>query len=523
MKFWAQRLVAAILGVGGIGLLLFGLWTAGIAFRASRAFESSCDDVPRAAPIGVWVRLRHCAVDDVNYDGHLTDINGRAVRKIKRVWRNPERRSPVPPSELVLAFPLAAGFARWEGIGTRTESLPSGLIPLPDTMGVVMGRAGVPPYYVRAFSESRQLALGAVILEERVPPTFLDAALRTALGLLLLGSGWWVHRHGIPAAVRRMRLPPVSRYSPRYQPRPAGHISPAWLLLPLFLVVVLFRGCQSYFATPGERAIAQYGLTPAAAPVATPTPPPAPTPEASLDQLIAHLPSERIAFAGTLLPDRVALIDALTKRANEAPERVRDALLPAIYMSNPDTRGKVLAAFRSMNLPRIPQELVVLAGSKSVSQRVALEAALALGARRLNPELLIAGSRNSETSAIVLQELRSNTDDASARVLARIWVDGADVEFNRLAYEREKSSHDISAAVLEIVLDNTQPETRRTQAAHLLGTLNEVGALPPLRTFAMTLAPGVLKQSVDSTIDRLDVLSRQGRTPRMRTLELHPN
>ena len=182
---------------------------------------------------------------------------------------------------------------------------------------------------------------------------------------------------------------------------------------------------------------------------------------------------------------------------------------------------------RPMNLPRIPPALIAQASgkgkNKSPFQREAFAAALALGARRLNPELLIAGSRNSETSAMVLQELRTNTDDASARVLARIWVDGADVEFNRLAYTREKSSHDMSAALLEIVVDSSQPETRRTQAAHLLGTLNEVGALPPLRSFAMTLAPGVLKQSVDNTIDRLDVLSRQGRTPRMRTLESRTN
>jgi hypothetical protein len=479
VTFSLHRLAAgawAAGGIGGIGLVLFGLWTTGTAFRASRAFESSCDDVPPAAPTGVWIRLRNCAVDENFYD--LTGGKGLWVRE---VWRNPESRRPAPPSQMVLAVPLPSAMA------SRTlRSSPGGLTPLPETMGVIIGRVGTPPYTISTRPDSFSVATGAVIIDVITPPTFLEAAMLLAPGLLLLAGCWWLHTHGGD------RL---------------GRVLP----LTLLGIVILFRVLVWIDDPMHERTPAT--STPPPAPLAPPPPR-----DLSLEALLARVPHDGASFEGTLPAELSDTLDALITHMDQAPGQIRDALMPAIYSSNETTRRKVLAAFRSKHWLDLSTPLLAEATGKGPRQRQAFEAALALGLWRTSPNLMIVSSRNPTTSALVQQELRLHTDADSARLLALIWVDGADAEFGRLARERETSSHDISAALVEIVLDPRHPETRRTQAAYRLGTMGEVGALPPLRRYAVPPVLGALKQSVDDTIDKLEVLHRQGRAPQMRAL-----
>jgi hypothetical protein len=497
----AQRLAAGTLAAGGLGLLIWGAGGAATAFRARQAFVSPCDRIPSAATNGVWVRLQGCGISRLR-EGFLDDAKRWHVRRLVPVWPVGQPASIQQASQIAAAVPISATEATDEQPGLRVlpepAPIPDGsLSPLADTMGVVIGRISSTGY--RAFGTDVGVAEGAVIIDVVAPPTFKDAATRALLGFVALGLAWLAYRYELPA-------------------RPARTAGPAavdWSRVLVFAsvgVVAITVGVRWFSVPPRARSSPTSAAAPAAA-LAAPS-----KSNASLDQLLARVPRDRRAFDGTLSADLSDTIDALITHANDAPEQIRDALMPAMYSTNDTTRRKVLTAFRSMNLSRIPSALIAEASGKGPFQRQAFEAALALGARRTNPELLIAGSRKDSTSLLVQQELRLNTDDASARILARIWVDGADFEFARIANAREKSSHDISAALLEIVLDNKQPETRRTQAAYRLGTLNEVGALPPLRTFSMSLAPGVLKQSLDNTVDRLDLLRRQGRAPQMRAL-----
>ena len=271
---------------------------------------------------------------------------------------------------------------------------------------------------------------------------------------LLVGSAWWVHIHGVPAWVRRIRLPPVSSRSPRYQPPPPGYIN--WFhvaLLTLLGIVILFRGIAWYL----ERSRVAIPLAVAAQP--TP-PPPIPALPSSLNELLARFPRDGAAFEGNLPFDVADTLDALITRFNESPEKVRDALMPAIYSSNDATRRKVLTAFRSKQWRWVPSPLLAEAAGKGPRQHQALEAALALGAWRTSPNLVIVASRNPTNSALVQEELRLHTDAASARFLALTWVEGADYEFGRLANEREKLSHDVSAALLELSLIHISEPTR---------------------------------------------------------------
>jgi hypothetical protein len=144
---------------------------------------------------------------------------------------------------------------------------------------------------------------------------------------------------------------------------------------------------------------------------------------------------------------------------------------------------------------------------------------MALGAARLNPDLVAAAALDAESSSAVSQELARDTSDGAARLVARVWTEGsADRDFERLAIAREDRLHDVSTGLLEIVLDANRAETHRRGAAERLGMLREVGPIPPLRNLSASLADGDFKASVDRTIAALDVHRAKGLIPRMRAL-----
>jgi hypothetical protein len=239
----------------------------------------------------------------------------------------------------------------------------------------------------------------------------------------------------------------------------------------------------------------------------------------SLDFLLSRFPRDRRALDWNLKPEVMCVLDALVARADEAPERVRDALMPAVYATNAATREKALRAFRLMNLPDIPAMLIAEANLSGGFQREALAAALALGAIRHNPALVEGALRDTYTRPIVSHALLTDPHPNAARVVARAAAERAgDPELDHLAREREKYTHDVSAAMVEIVGDASEPEWKRVAATHHLQSLGEVGAIYELMALAPTLGPGNLKTSVDSTVHVLRERQAAGLRPHMRTL-----
>jgi hypothetical protein len=239
----------------------------------------------------------------------------------------------------------------------------------------------------------------------------------------------------------------------------------------------------------------------------------------SLERMIARAPRDRRSLGSNVPADVTCTLNSLARRASEAPERIRDALLPAAVASSYTTRNTILAAFKTMDLPELPPSLVVEASAEGPYRREAVAAALALGAVRLNPDLIAAAARDPETAGLVREALRTDTSDDGARLVARTWTDViSNSKFESLAVEREAKSHDVSAALLEMVLDASRSDQQRQEAAIGLGRLAEVGPLPPLRKLSGELAPGELRMQVDRAIAALDAQRARGRTPRMRAL-----
>jgi hypothetical protein len=239
-----------------------------------------------------------------------------------------------------------------------------------------------------------------------------------------------------------------------------------------------------------------------------------------IEILLARFPKEGTEVAWNLKPELSCVLDALVNRTLEAPERVRAALMPALYSGNASVRERALAAFRMMDLPQIPPALLVEASTRGAAhQREALSGAVALGAVRHNPTLVANAIRDADMRHVVKEELRSSPHANAARIVANVWAERPDdSNYERLARDRELQLHDVSAALLEIVMDPPAPDGKRAAAAHQLELLKDVGPLHDLRELSPTLDPGPLKTAVESTIQTLEARLKSGRRSEMRTL-----
>jgi hypothetical protein len=242
-------------------------------------------------------------------------------------------------------------------------------------------------------------------------------------------------------------------------------------------------------------------------------------PEA-LEFALARFPNERKSLDWNLDPEVSCLLNTLVTRAIDAPDRVLDALMPAAYATNYSTRSLVLKAFRTMYLEQIPPLLLTEASTAgSPRQREALEAAMALGAIRLSPELVSRTLQNPATRSSVKQELKLEPHPNAARIVATVAAERSfESDLQQLERDKEAETHDVSAALLEIVLNTSESEAKRAAAARQLELLKEVGPIHDLRALTSTLEPSSLKSSVDAAIKALAEQQRTGMRARMRTL-----
>jgi hypothetical protein len=553
-------------------VVVFGAPPAFPALRARRAAESSCDASLGAMSPGRWVRLRGCGVD-MFHAGFLDDGKGTRTHRVTPL------RSPwgfaAEPGALGLAIPMAlAGDTTTFSTTPRTDSAYSKTADLGETIGVVWGPAGARGHTLAEVAGfSHGLEPNALLIEMRQVPPLRPAAMLAGGGAvaLLLAVATFLYR------------PREREERPLLESAPHRDVRWGLVFTGLLVgVVALWGGLGWYFDPMRESrarvttpAATRAPATPPRIPAATQAPPteaelallrsPDPanqrtgvdtllaraiTPEVvtaveaalasrqapdvearlvclkarfegpnTVDFLLARFPRDRKQLAWNLDPGVSCVLDALVAHAAESPERIRDALLPAIYSGNGGTREKALTAFRRMDLPEIPAMLRAEAATPGPYRREALLAALALGALTHNPELVESAFKDSETRSAVVHTLRTDPRAVAARIVARGWVENSyDSTIERLAIDRDRQMNDVSAALVEVVGSEASADRARVTAARQLATLGEVGALSPLRHLALTLPPGELKTTVEATIGALDGRVAKGQRARMREL-----
>lgn len=569
-----RTIVAIVLTLLGAALLLFGVPPAFTAYRARSAAVSSCDASLGTMSPGRWVRLRGCGVD-MFHAGFLDDAKGARTHRVTPL------RSPwgyaAEPGELGLAIPMSLAGDDTPAFSTtaRSGSAYSKTADLDEALGVVWGAPDTQGHrLVEVEGFSHGLAPGAVLVELRQAPESRRAAGLVGGGVLslLLALALFLYR----PAEREER--PLLESAPPRELR-WGLVFTGILVG----VVALWGGLGWYFTPmPTNRALAPQPAVPLPAPAGARGPAAAPLPTATpqelallnspdpanqrkgvdtlltravtpelvtaveealaknqpaelearliciktrfegpetLDFLLARFPKERRELDWNLKPDVACVLDALVARAAEAPERVRDALMPCIYASNSGTREKALTAFRRMDLPGIPAMLMAEAATPGPYRREALQAALALGALTYNPGIVESAFKSSDMRSVVVHALRTDPRAVASRIVAHGWAENSfDSTIERLAIDRERQMNDVSAALVEIVASETAADRTRVTAARHLATLGEVGALPPLRRLALTLPTGQLRTTVEATIGGLDGRAAKGQRARMREL-----
>lgn len=575
MESKGRALVAAGLTVAALALLAAGVPATLTALRAQRAVISACGSGLSALRSGTWVRLRGCGVD-MFHASFLDDVAGKRAHRLAPL-RTPGG-SATEPSGLALAIPAALVADPNVFRNTpRPDSAGSQIADLGETTGVVWDTLDRLPYHlVQVPGVDHGLAPVALVIEIRQAPplgrsgasvvfALIGIALAIAVfrgkssehvpgpsaraapsapgvrwglvfvtvlvGLVALwnGLGWYFD----PARQtdRAIAAPPAPTAPPNEARDPARPALPE----PTREEVALLASRDPANQLRGIEALRTRAVTTdaMAAVDSALQRDPAPAIEAglvclksrfegpgSLEFLLARLPTRQEELAWNLKPEVSCVLNALVRRATEAPERVRAALMPAVYSSNLSVREGALAAFRMMDLPQIPAMLVAEASTSGAPyQREALSAALALGAVRLNPALIAGAIRDPYTSPVVREELRTSPHPNAARIVANVWAQrSGEGEYEHLARDREGQLHDVSAALLEIVLDPSVTEDTRATAAHHLEVLADVGPLHDLRELSPTLESGRLKTSVEATVGALEERLKGGDKPQMRAL-----
>ncbi|MEO8678493.1 MAG: hypothetical protein ABI665_05575 [Vicinamibacterales bacterium] len=564
-----RTITAVALAVAALALVVTGAPEAVTAMRARAAVVSSCDDALAALAPGTWVRLRGCGVD-MFHSSFLDDAEGRRLDRL--VPLRASGQSVEAPSQLALAIPEAlAADPNTYNAAPRPDSSTTEIAGLGETVAVVWDTLDrLPHHLVEVPGFDSGLSPSPALIEIRQVPSLRRSGWRAAaaFGLLLL-------------AIVVARYKPSTRVgtAPVRAQRAAVRWGLVFVAV-LIGMVGLWRVLGIYFdpmqqPAPTRAARPVPRPRPARAPPGVTPPRPTPTPqqiadlgsidpvkqlsaanallaravtpdlvkavESALNRkpdeklesplvclkarfdgpeilefLLARFPAEKKLLDWNLEPDTACVLDALVERAATAPERIRDALMPAIYASNYTSRSKALKAFRAMDLPQIPPVLVAEASTTGTPfQREATAAVIALGAVRLNPAFMEKTVRNYSTRAWVREELRTNPHPNAARIVAKA---SDDSDLFRLAMEREREQHDVSAALLEMVLDNAQPEAQRVFSAYQLGRLGETGPLTDLAALSRTLEVGKFKTTVEGAMHTLEELRRHNVKPRMRAL-----
>lgn len=230
-------------------------------------------------------------------------------------------------------------------------------------------------------------------------------------------------------------------------------------------------------------------------PVPTPTPKPTPTPRAIATCLRIPTPAqdEITAAIGALAqydavwPDSVddaeCLVEALAARANEDPDRIRDALIPYAFSLPARLRGPALDGLRKVPLREVSPALRK-ASEEAVSASFPVRAALALGLDEESAPHLVEEWLNSpEPSArgAIREHLRRSPKRAAAVFLANgLARDPGNASLVGLARERDAVTHDVSDALADVALDELRSPGERQAALEALGTTGEAAVAPRL-------------------------------------------
>ena len=571
MKRGLRLAAAALLALGAIAAIAPAAADALGALRARRARISYCEAALASAPEGTWVRLSKCGADMF----HASFLRDAANT---RVWRlvplRPPAGSAQEPSALALAIPAdAARDPDVFPIQPAAHSAQSSIADLGETIAVVRQRRDlssttldrvegfehglapaftvielrhVPPlarHKVRAGAAAAMLAAALLLLvwrsrerpdaihefRERRPVRWGLVLLAVIVGLFALARGlqWYLDpQRTAGAGDATADTGAIVPLTP--EPRPQQADPPATAAEIALLASPDAGNQRTAVETLRARAITPDLIAAVDAALAR-------RPDrdleiqlvcikarfendGSLDFLIGRMPADRAAMMRARDADTTCVVDALTRRIREAPERISGALVPGAYASNPSIRAKTLGAFRLIDVPVPPMVIADASTPASGVRHQALRAAIAFGAVQKNPDVVDAGLRDHDTRSAVTDELRINPHQNAARMVANAWLDLDAPEIEGLAHRREREQHDVSAALLETVLDETQGERRRAAAAARIGSLGEVGAINDLRRLSNSLTSGDLKQAAGVAIAALEKQQAGGAMPRMRAL-----
>ena len=236
----------------------------------------------------------------------------------------------------------------------------------------------------------------------------------------------------------------------------------------------------------------------------------------TLEFLVADAPWQQTAEYWEASPDS-CLLEALTRRIEEDPERIRDKLLMGAFTVNGNVRSRVLKAYRRTDLDLLPLPLLSRLEHGDPHRREAVGAALALGAIRHAPDIVRDALYDDDryVSQMSRDELVREESPKAAELLASVLVlNPVNADLRRTMIAREQRWHDVSRALLDIAVEERSDRLREA-ALELISATGEVGAIEPLQTLAATTAPPV-RGYVDATLAELRRNKALGSTARMR-------
>lgn len=557
---------ARAIGAGGLSLVSLLLFIAGgspaiESYRAQRPTPNGCTADLASLPRGTWVSLEDCAVDKFRSSSFRDD---KQSMPFTLAPLRGQEHDLGEPSKIALAFTDS-------GAVSFVAHKDAQLYSLRDQIGVVLGSMdGLAGAHLEVADIESGVAPGAVLIAARAPPPTQTPLTLLAGGGVFLVLAAWVAMRGrneeVPvqgvrwglvavllivslaasirtlqwffdpmrqtdeAAARDARRPPAVPSSAV----PSGAVTSSQSdptadeLKRLEAVDGLERlraadALMTKAVTPElivavDRAFDREGAADFKARLVC-LKARFPGPE-SLEFLLRRFPSDRRSLIWNLSPDLKCTFEALVARIGEEPLRIRDALVPGAFSDNATVRYSVLAAFRTVDFAIPPLEILkALNSDNSFEYRQGLQAALALGAVRHNRAAVERAAFDFEPAVrgLVRHELITNPHPNAARIVAKGWILRASgTSHERLAFERERAQHDVSAALLEFVKNVQEPDARRAEAVRLMVNLDEIGVLPELEALRPDLGPGPMLDAVNAAIAGFD--AKRGRPSRMRPL-----
>jgi hypothetical protein len=133
-----------------------------------------------------------------------------------------------------------------------------------------------------------------------------------------------------------------------------------------------------------------------------------------------------------------------------------------------------------------------------------------MGAIRSDPRLVL----RSIVRPVLVEPLPEPVIDAlanephanGARIVARLTADGRLGVHRTVAFRREATHHDLSAALLEIVANPAEPLPAANACLDWLVELKEVRVIPELRRVRASLPATPFRETLDKAIADLDAL-----------------